>query len=197
MKVLKFGGTSVGSPERMAQVKEIITLDNEPKIVVLSAVSGTTNSLVQIAEKLYNKNKNRATTYIDELYDKYTHFVNELYTSEEYVAKGVVIINRHFEIIKNMLNNVFTDVEERLLLAQGELMSTQMFTEYMRQEGYETELLWSLDFMSIDDNDEPELAKISVKLSAVLEDVPKVKFYITQGFICTNLLLMFLMKYKH
>lgn len=186
MKVLKFGGTSVGRPDRMAQVREIITLDNEPKIVVLSAVSGTTNSLVQIGEFLYKKDKEGASKLIDELYAKYITFIGELYTSDAFIAKGKEIIDTQFAVMRGMVEGTFSDVEEKLLLAQGELMSTQMFTEYMRQEGYEAELLWALDFMSIDENDEPELDKIGEKLESILNDSPKVPFYITQGYICMN-----------
>ena len=186
MKVLKFGGTSVGKPERMAQVREIISRDNDPKIVVLSAVSGTTNSLVQIGQVLFKKDKAEAQKQIQALYDSYIVFVNNLYPSAEYRAKGMEIVDKQFAVIKNMVDNEFTVVEDRLLLAQGELISTQLFTTYMHQEGDEAELLWALDFMSIDENEEPELDKIAERITAVLKDKPKVPFYITQGFICMN-----------
>lgn len=186
MKVLKFGGTSVGSPERMGQVMDIITRDEESKIVVLSAVSGTTNALVQINEALYKRDKIEAENLINTLYDKYVVFVDELYATDAKKEVGTTIINKQFEIIKNTLTADFTDVEERLMLAQGELISTQLFHTFLAEKGLESELLWALDFMSIDEDDEPELPQITKKLSAILESKKSTKLFITQGYICMN-----------
>lgn len=185
MKILKFGGTSVGKPERMRQVAELITRDSDSKIVVLSAVSGTTNSLVGISEALYQRNKGRAVTLVDELYESYKVFIGTLYLQQEFLEQGKVIVDRHFEIIHAMISDHFTDKEERILLAQGELISTQLFTCFCRQEGIDAELIWALDFMSTDEFSEPELPKISEKLKDVVSNT-KSKILITQGFVCVN-----------
>lgn len=186
MKVLKFGGTSVGKPERMRQVSEIITLDNEPKIVVLSAVSGTTNSLVEIGENLYQRDKLGASNKIEALYGKYELFVDDLYVADEYKSKGLEVVNQQFEVIRNFISSDFTDKEERLLLAQGELISTQLFHHFLSENGLDSQLLMALDFMSINSDDEPQVSAISTKLKQVLNNTPQSKIYITQGFICIN-----------
>ncbi len=186
MKILKFGGTSVGSPERMNQVKDLITKDNDQKIVVLSAVSGTTNSLVQINEALYKKDKINASNQIEALFTKYEEFIDNLYSTPAGKQKGKEVIETQFTIIRNVLDSDFTDVEERLMLAQGELISTQLFQHFLTEKGVKSELLWALDFMSIDADDEPELSAISNKLKAILAEKPETTIYITQGYICMN-----------
>ncbi len=186
MKIYKFGGTSVGKPERMRQVKELITRDDEQKIVVLSAVSGTTNSLVEIGDTLYSNDKVKAVSLIDALYAKYEDFIKELYTEEAFYNKGKEVIVKQFDVIRGLVEKTFSSVEERLLLAQGELISTQLFVHFLAQVGVEAELLWALDFMSVDEYHEPELAKISSKLTEVLAKTKKVQIYVTQGYICMN-----------
>ncbi|MCP4521161.1 MAG: aspartate kinase [Cytophagales bacterium] len=186
MKIYKFGGTSVGKPERMRQVKELITRDDKQKIVVLSAVSGTTNSLVEIGETLYAEDKAKASSLIEALYVKYEQFIKDLYDVEAFYAKGKEVIIKQFDVIRGLIEKPFTSIEERLLLAQGELISTQLFTHFLGQVGVEAELLWALDFMSVDEYHEPELEKISKKLTATLENTKKVQIYITQGYICMN-----------
>lgn len=186
MKILKFGGTSVGSPERMNQVKDLITRDNDKKIVVLSAVSGTTNSLVQINEALFKKDKVDASNQIEALFKKYEEFIETLYATPAGKQKGKEVVETQFTIIRNVLGSDFTDVEERLMLAQGELISTQLFQHFLTEKGVKSELLWSLDFMSIDADNEPELSAISRKLNAILAENPETSIYITQGYICMN-----------
>ena len=167
MKVLKFGGTSVGKPERMQMVSDIITKGDGQKIVVLSAVSGTTNSLVQIGELLYKNNKIKAVSQIETLYVQYEDFLKILYKKDEFYKKGKEAVDKQFGIIRKMVESPFTDLEERLLLAQGELMSTQMFSLFLTENGTKNTLLWSLDFMSVDEGHEPELPSISSKLLVV------------------------------
>lgn len=186
MKIYKFGGTSVGKPERMRQVKELITADSEQKIVVLSAVSGTTNSLVEIGNALGEKNKAKATELIDALYAKYEEFIQILYPVEAFYNKGKEVITKQFDIIRDTVNVPYSGIEERLLLAQGELISTQLFIHFLAQEGVDAEMLWALDFMSIDEYNEPELEKISAKLKTTLANSRKTQLYITQGYICMN-----------
>ncbi len=185
MRILKFGGTSVGKPERMRQVADLITKDSEPKIVVLSAVSGTTNALVTIGEALYKKSRNNADKLINDLYKSYLVFIETLYSNPDFLVKGKKVIDNQFDIIREMILQDFTDKEERLLLAQGELISTQLFTHFCHQEGIDVELIWALDFMSIDEYDEPELNEITKKLTKVVSSA-KSSILVTQGYICMN-----------
>ncbi len=186
MKILKFGGTSVGKPERMHSVKDLITRDDEQKIVVLSAVSGTTNSLVEIGQWLYEKNKQAALQKIEELYESYDKFVNELYSKDEFKSKGKEIIANHFGLIKGFIEQSFTDLEERILLAQGELISTQLFYNYLLQEGVNAAFLPALDFMKINQDDEPDLPFITSRIKSVIREIGDHPIYITQGYICRN-----------
>jgi aspartate kinase len=186
MKVLKFGGTSVGKPERMQMVSDIITKDDGQKIVVLSAVSGTTNSLVQIGESLYQNNKVEALAQIDTLYTQYEAFLKVLYKKDEFYIKGKKAVEKQFTIIKGMVEKPFTDLEERLLLAQGELMSTQMFSFFLSENGTENTLLQSLDFMSVDNDHEPNLPSIANKLNTIISENSTGGIFIAQGYICLN-----------
>ena len=186
MKVLKFGGTSVGKPERMQMVSDIITKDDDKKVVVLSAVSGTTNSLVQIGESLYQQNKVEAVAQIDALYAQYEEFLKILYKKDEFLKKGKKAVDTQFGIIKAMVEKPFTDFEERILLAQGELMSTQMFSLFLTENGTKNTLLWSLDFMSVDADHEPQLPSIAAKLNKIIAENPEEGIFIAQGYICRN-----------
>ncbi len=186
MKILKFGGTSVGKPERMQMVSDIITKGDDKKIVVLSAVSGTTNSLVQIGENLYEKNNGEADNLIETLYAQYEAFLKILYKKDEFYLKGKEVVDKQFDIVRAMVGEPFTDLEERLLLAQGELMSTQMFSLFLSENGVKNTLLWSLDFMSVDADHEPDLVSIATKLNKIVADNPNGGIFITQGYICLN-----------
>lgn len=186
MKVLKFGGTSVGSPANMNRVKELITRDDETKIVVLSAVSGTTNSLVEIGASLYKKDKSDAKSKIEVLYEKYEVFLKELFSSAANLEKGKEVVDTHFGIINNMVDVTFTESEEKLLLAQGELISTQLFHYYLSEIDVDSQLLWSLNFMATDENEEPMVPFTREKLQEAIDELPKSKIYIAQGYICMN-----------
>lgn len=186
MKVMKFGGTSVGAPDRMQNVADLITRDNEKKFVVLSAVSGTTNTLVKISNLLLDKNKIEAAAVIEELHGQYLDFIEKLFTTPEGKQSGKSVIDSHFGIIKGMVEIGFTDLEERLLLSQGEMISTQLFHHFLKEKGIKSQIMMALDFMSIDEHNEPELEKISVKLKKQLEDKEEAPIYITQGYICRN-----------
>ncbi len=185
MRVLKFGGTSVGSAERMKEVASLIT-DEHRKVVVLSAMSGTTNSLVDITSYLYKKNHDGATEVISQLEKKYEAEVDALYASEEFKTKGFELIKTHFEYIKSFTKDVFTVFEEKAILAQGELLSTAMFHFYLQEQGVKSVLLPALDFMRIDKNSEPDKEYIRENLANVIADNEGADIYITQGFICRN-----------
>ena len=185
MKVLKFGGTSVGSAARMKDVAKLI-LDGEVKIVVLSAMSGTTNSLVEISNYLYKKNADGANEVISGLESKYAQHIDELYSSAEYKAKGMELIRERFNYIKSFCNNVFTVFHEKEILSQGELISTGMFNLYLLEQGVKSCLLPALDYMRIDKNNEPDTAYIRENLKEQLDKNPGYDIYITQGYICRN-----------
>jgi aspartate kinase len=185
MKILKFGGTSVGSAERMAAVASLIQSD-EPKIVVLSAMSGTTNALVQIAETLYQNKNEEANALIDALHDKYKQVVEELYTSTEKKKQANELLVTHFDYLRAFTQDLFTVHEERAVLAQGELLSTALFQFFLEEKGIRSILLPALNFMKIDENEEPDTVYIAKQLKVELEKYPDVKLFITQGYICRN-----------
>ncbi len=187
MKIMKFGGTSVGKPERIHQVYELITKDAESKIVVLSALSGTTNALVDISNSLSAGNKTEAKQKIDTLEAHYHAFVLDLLKTEVLIAKGTAIIKEHFEFLNIITKISFSDALNKDILAQGELMSTKLFCCYLEQQGQDHLLLPALDFMVLDQNEEPNFPLIRSKLTALLAAHASTKIFITQGYICKNI----------
>lgn len=185
MKVLKFGGTSVGTTERMKDVVKLIT-DGEQKIVVLSAMSGTTNALIEIADYLYKKNPEGANENINRLEEKYFNHINELYTTEEYKKKTYDTVKAVFDHLRTFTKGIFTMFEEKIIVAQGEILSTNMVTNYLQEQNYSATLIPALEFMRTDKNGEPDLEYISEKLKIQLDENPDKEIYITQGFICRN-----------
>ena len=183
---MKFGGTSVGRPERMHQVKDLITRSTEPTLVVLSALSGTTNALVGIGEALAAADKVLAKERIDILHAHYLNFYPELLASPSARAKAEGILKEHFEFLNILLKISFNEAIQRDILAQGELLSTKLFHTLLEELGISSVLLSALDFMSIDENSEPELGKISERLKAILAQHPDQHLFITQGYICKN-----------
>lgn len=185
MKVLKFGGTSVGSPENMRMVMKIIT-DGEQKMVVLSAMSGTTNSLVEISKNLYNKDISKAKELIAGLRDKYDKVVDELYIADKFKKKGIEVLDQVFGLLYNLTESEFNEWGEKTALAQGELISTQLFTLLMKENGYSVELIPALDFMRIDEERAADQEAIETVLSEIMAGTANVDYYITQGFICRD-----------
>lgn len=183
---MKFGGTSVGKPERMHQVAELITRDTEEKIVVLSALSGTTNALVGIGELLMQGDKGSAKIKIDQLEQHYQHFIGNLLQRPDMQEKCRAIIAEHFEFLNIILKISFNEALNKDILAQGELMSTKMFSCYLEEQGIDHILLPALDFMSIDSYEEPQVGTIRVKLTQLLQQHAQTKIFITQGYICRN-----------
>lgn len=185
MIVVKFGGTSVGSAERMFSVAKLIKSD-EPRIVVLSAVSGTTNSLVEISSYLYKGDKTKAKELINSLHEKYKVLVKELLKTDNGLKKGNELIDEHFEYIRSFTKDLFTLHEEKAILAQGELISTALFHYYLEENGEKSVLLPALNFMRTDEHGEPDLNYISENLKKELANYPADKLFITQGYICRN-----------
>lgn len=186
MKVMKFGGTSVGKPERMHQVSQLITKDAEPTIVVLSALSGTTNALVEISNNLSQGERGLAKEHIDKLEAHYRSFVIDLLKQESTRAKGNAIVTEHFEFLNIILRISFSEALNKDILAQGELMSTKLFSTYLEEQGIDHLLLPALEFMSVDANEEPQLSSIRTKLTHLLQEHKDKKLFITQGYICRN-----------
>lgn len=186
MKVMKFGGTSVGTPTRMKDVTKLVTASGEPVFVVLSAMSGTTNSLVEISDYLYKKNPEGANDVINKLEKKYMDHVNELYSTDEWREKTRKFLSEEFKYLRSFTKELFTSFEEKNIVAQGEVISTNMVTNYMKEQGINAKLLSALDFMRTDKNSEPDLAYIKDKLNKLLDTEKGAQVYITQGFICRN-----------
>ena len=186
MKVMKFGGTSVGSAERMKGVADLITRSGEPTFVVLSAMSGTTNSLVEICDYLYKKNPEGAQEVINQLEKKYMGHVEELYSKEETKKKTTEFLRKEFNYLRTFTKDTFTSFEEKIVVAQGEVMSTNMVTNYLNEQGVKTILLDALTFMRTDKNSEPDMPFIKENLDRVMRTHQGYQIYITQGFVCKN-----------
>ena len=186
MKVMKFGGTSVGSPERMKGVASLVTESGEPTFIVLSAMSGTTNSLVEISDYLYKKNPEGANEVINNLEKKYMQHVEELYSTEEMKNTTREFLQGEFNYLRSFTKDLFTSFEEKSIVAQGEMMSTNMVVNYLKEQGVKALLLSALDFMRTDKNAEPGPQYIKEKLAAIMEQNQGYQIYITQGFICRN-----------
>lgn len=185
MKVLKFGGSSVGSPERIKSLVRLIDSE-ERKIVVLSAVAGTTNALIEISNAFEKGEKRNALQIADDLYEKYLVFIKELFSSKEGLEQSKSLIDYHFGFIKGFANELFTPIEGKIILAQGELISTTILHFYLTEIGIQSRLLPALDFMKIDEENEPVIQYISDNLKPLLSEDPDIHLFITQGFICKN-----------
>jgi aspartate kinase len=186
MKVMKFGGTSVGRPERMHDVAKLVTADDESKIVVLSALSGTTNALVEISNSLAEGDRYAAKQQIETLEIHYRSFCGQLLATPVALEKANAIVNEHFEFLNIILKISFSEALNKDILAQGELLSTKLFCVYLEEKGIEHALIPALDFMTIDNYDEPQIGSIKVKLAQVLHKHKDKKLFITQGYISRN-----------
>jgi aspartate kinase len=187
MQVWKFGGTSVGKPERMKSIRQLITEDGQPKIVVLSALSGSTNTLLSISESLNAGNPSEAKVKASELRAHYDQFLTELYSTPAGLGQGQAIVAKEFAFIDSLIAiSPYTVKQEKEMVALGELLSTQIFEAFLQEEGVNSALLPALDFMVIDEDNEPVLAVIEQKLATVLAPVKDKQIFVTQGFICRN-----------
>lgn len=186
MKVMKFGGTSVGKPGRMFGVADLVTNQQEPTIVVLSALSGTTNALVSISDSLSHSDRDEAKKKVEALQIHYENFVNDLVKTDAARANGLAVVAEHFEFLNVIFKISYSEALNKDILAQGELMSTKLFSVYLHEKGIPHVLLPALDFMQIDVNSEPLIGNIKVKLTQLLEANAGQKLFITQGYICRN-----------
>lgn len=187
MQVWKFGGTSVGKPERMKSIRDLVTADPGRKLVVLSALSGSTNALLEIGEALKAKDLSRANNLIDDLRAHYYTFIEELFETPEGLDRGRQIISSEFNVIANLATyQPFTIKQDKELVAEGEILSTQLFTAYLMERGDSVTLIHALDFMKIDADAEPVFTDIEADLKTILEDKESYQIVVTQGFICRN-----------
>lgn len=185
MIIKKFGGTSVGSVERMKALEKLVN-DGEPKIVVLSAMSGTTNALVEINKAFYSLTDENGLKLVIALEQKYKQIIADLYVTETAKNKAIVVVNQWFSYLKSLAGNVFTNLQERAVLAIGEILSTHLVQYYFEEIGFETVLLDALSFMKLNRDNEPDLELISKNLKELLAQYPDNKVFITQGYICRN-----------
>ena len=185
MKVLKFGGTSVGSAVRMKNLIPIIT-GNTPCVVVLSAMSGTTDKLVRLSSYLYDQDRHNASNLINALQDQYLGVISELYKDEGNLKIASEMINSHFDYLRSFTLDMFTMLEEKAVLAQGELISTALFQLLCKEHELNSVLLPALNFMRIDDTEEPDQGYIQRNLIKELHANKGFDIYITQGYICRN-----------
>jgi aspartate kinase len=183
---MKFGGTSVGKPERMAEIKKLITKDDETKIIVLSALSGTTNALTEISEALSKGDRSDAKTRIDALENHYQNFIVDLLKNQTFFQKAKDVLAEHFEFLNIILKISYSEALNKDILAQGELLSTKLFSIFLNEQEIPHVWLPALEFMSIDQNSEPQVAVIREKLSKLLDVNKGTKIFITQGYICRN-----------
>jgi aspartate kinase len=186
MKVMKFGGTSVGKPHRMKEVAQLISASEEPKIVILSALSGTTNALVEISTLLATNDRKTAQDKINALEANYQQFVAELLTDESMLSKAKKVLAEHFEFLSIILKISYSEALNKDILAQGELLSTKLFCLYLEEQKIDHRLIPALDFMSLDTQDEPQIGTIKVKLAQILQKNKGIGIFVTQGYITRN-----------
>jgi len=185
MKIMKFGGTSVGTPERMRSIVDLINTD-EKVIVVLSAMSGTTNALLEITEMLSSGNKTGAAGRIESLRKKYHDVINELYEKEDTKLLATELIDDHFNLISDLINGDFSKNQEKIIVSRGEIISTTLFHLLLQEMNIKSALISALNFMRIDKYGEPDLYYITENLNRELSNYPDYNIIITQGFICRN-----------
>ncbi len=186
MKIMKFGGTSVGKPDRMKHIASLLLKEPEPAVVVLSALSGTTNTLVEIGNNIAKGDRHSAQQVITKLEDYYQAFIRELFQKDETYNKAKSIVAEHFDFLNIILKISFSEALSKDILAQGELLSTKIFSTYLQEIDADYALLPALEFMSIDENEEPQIGSIRTKLTHLLEQHKDKKILVTQGYICRN-----------
>ena len=186
MKIMKFGGTSVGTSERMKNVTKLVVDSGDQTFVVLSAMSGTTNNLIEICNYLYKKNTEGAQEHINSLEKIYMHHIENLYTTDKYKEETRSFLRDRFDFLRSFTKDLFTSFEEKMIVAQGEIISSTMVANYMQEQGINVCLLNALDFMRTDKNIEPDSHYIKDKLSTIMHEHQGFQVYITQGFICRN-----------
>lgn len=185
MKVLKFGSATIATPEAMKQVADILSTESG-NIVVLSSIHGTAEALEEISDYLHNKNQEGAAEIINRLELTYMQLVSSLFVSENYKTKGIDLVTQKLDFIRSFSDELFTLIERRTVMAQGELLSSELFNLYLHQKGIKSVLLPALDFIRTDKNALPDATYIKEQLSILIKNNSGADIYITQGYICQN-----------
>ncbi|MDR3220220.1 MAG: aspartate kinase [Dysgonamonadaceae bacterium] len=185
MKVLKFAGSSIGSAVKMNKVAALIR-EAKGNIIVISAISGMTDALLEISDYLYKKNSDAANEIINQLENSCLTFVSELYATQAYKLQARELLKERFHSIRSCAKDLFTSFEEKVILAEGELISSELMYLLLREQNVNAVLLPALDFMRTDKNAEPDPIYIKAKLQKQLEASPNAEIYITQAYICRN-----------
>ncbi len=180
MIVYKFGGTSVGSAERMKSVADLITRDDKQKIVVLSAVSGTTDTLIRLSASTPDE----GMKIIAGMETQYQAYVNDLLKYEDCKLAATRFLELTFFSLREALEKDLPR-DEKWFVAYGELMSTSLFSLLLVEREIDAALLPALDFMRIKEG-EPDMESIRKLLPEVLAATGKKYIYVTQGYICRN-----------
>jgi len=186
MIIYKFGGTSVGNADRMKQVASIIG-DVKQKIIVLSAVGGTTNKLVRLTGFFYTHKHNEAVEIIEVLREEYSGIINNLFSTDNFKHQATVFINGILALLLAQEGDQFNEQNEKIILAQGEIMSTNLFHFYLLESGASASIIPALDYMRIDADGEPDIAEIRRLINPLLKKVSDKHLIVTQGYICRNI----------
>lgn len=187
MKVLKFGGTSVGSPKSIKEVANIVRNIEGQKTVVLSAMSGTTNALHEVADHIINYREEEANEFINELISKYVDVVNELLSEKDNQNEAIALVSEVFEYIREHIGIEIPSKQiEKNIVAQGEILSTNLFNFHLKETGASALLVSAFDFMAIDEANEPVIEKITKEYSKIIAANKETEIFVTQGYICLS-----------
>ncbi|MGY5353380.1 aspartate kinase [Wenyingzhuangia sp. IMCC45467] len=187
MKVLKFGGTSVGSPKSIKEVANIVRNVEGQKTVVLSAMSGTTNALHEVADHIINYREEQANDLINELIEKYVDVVKELLSEKENQDEAIALVSDRFEFIREHIGIEIPSKQiEKNIVAQGEVLSTNLFNFHLKELGASALLVSAFDFMAIDEANEPVIEKITKEYSKIIAANKDTEIFVTQGYICLS-----------
>ena len=185
MKVLKFGGTSVGSAQRIKNIVNLVDFSKK-RIVVLSAMSGTTNSLVEICCLLQNHKRQQAYQVVLKLKEKYKREIDSLYQNSTLHKLASGFIDKQFGVIENYVDTDFSVEKEKIVLSKGEILSSHLFNFYLQEIGKSSVLVPALEFMKTNANGDPDYHYIGYSLKNKLDADRRTNVFITQGYICRN-----------
>lgn len=185
MKVLKFGSAAIGSVDKIQAVASIVEKEKN-NIIVLSSIKGTAETLAEISKYLYNKNQEGAFELINQLDDTYTSLISDLFETEEYRVKALKFIRWRIDYIRSFSKDLFTLFEERIVMSQGELISTDIFSFYFSERGTKAITIPALDFVRTDKNSVPDQDFLKEQLGPLLNVSEDVDLFMTQGYICRN-----------
>jgi aspartate kinase len=185
MQVLKFGGTSIGSADAIKRVVDIISSQDQQCIAVFSAFSGVTNLLNDISSFFLLGHYDKSKLAAEAILTRHQNIINDLFISDTYKDQATQILNRHMNVVAQQVNENSSNFKPKEILAQGELISSQIILIYFKEIGLDVSSINALDFMRLDENQEPDQKKIKKLLHEVVADCPS-QYILTQGYICRN-----------